>query len=303
MTIFMGIDGGGSNLRVVLIDAEMNLLCEVTKGSANPNLIGRKLAAEQIQDAMREALERQPDVTVQGVGIGIAGASAEHASAWLHKTVRAVLPDAHIAAASDNEIALVGALGQAYGMLILSGTGSGVFAINRAGEKLQVGGWGYLLGDEGSGFWIGLQAIKHATLMFDHAQSTLLSEAVLKALNLDNGRGLIEQVYLTDNFVPRVARLAPTVFELVDEDNTATTIVERAADALYEQAQTTMKRLNMASPLIAFAGSIIANDTPVSKILRNRFGEKVRRQPLHRPVVGAALLAKYSFQTSNTKGA
>lgn len=299
MTIFMGIDGGGSNLRVVLMDADSTVLCEVKKGSANPNLIGRKLAAEQIQDAMREALAHHPEATVQAVGIGIAGASAEYASEWLHKTVRAVLPDTQIVAASDNEIALVGALGKPYGVLILSGTGSGVFAINTDGDKLQVGGWGYLLGDEGSGFWIGLEAIKHTTAMYDQADTTPLSDAILKAFDTDNARGLIERVYLTDNVVPRVARLAPTVFSLVDEDETAKHIVQRAADALYHQAQTTMQRLNMQAPPIAFAGSILANTTPVSKLLSARIGAQVQTQPLHRPVIGAALLAKYSFQIDN----
>lgn len=292
MTYFMGIDGGGSNLRVAIIDKNATVAIEVSKGSANPNLIGREASAQHIQAAMREALSAMPDVTIEAVGIGIAGASAEYAAEWLHQTVSAVLPDAHIAAASDNEIALVGALGQSYGVLILSGTGSGVFAINADGEKLQVGGWGYLLGDEGSGYWIGLQALKHATYAYDSDEPTALSEAVLNALDLDDGRGLIEVIYLQDNLVPRVARLAPLVFSLVETDTIAAQIVEIAADALYQQTQLAIQRLKMIDPPIAFAGSIIANKTPLSTQLRERFNLADHPQALYRPVIGAALLAK-----------
>ena len=71
-----------------------------------------------------------------------------------------MLPAAQIALSSDVEIALVGALGQRLGIVVLAGTGSAAYGVNRAGDALLVGGWGYLLGDEGSGYWIGAEALR-----------------------------------------------------------------------------------------------------------------------------------------------
>ncbi|MEO1287640.1 MAG: BadF/BadG/BcrA/BcrD ATPase family protein, partial [Chloroflexota bacterium] len=234
MPYFMGIDGGGSALRVAIIDDTATVIVEVTEGTANPNLIGREGATHHIQSAMRLALEQCSDVI--GVGIGIAGASAEYATDWLLSVVHGVLPSAHVAPASDNEIALVGATGQREGLLILSGTGSGVFGINADGDKLQVGGWGYLLGDEGSGYWIGLQALKHATHCYDANETSLLYEAILTELNIDSGRGIIEAIYLSEKPVPTIACLSPIVLALAGRDDTVDAIIQQAIHGLREQA-------------------------------------------------------------------
>ena len=123
MTLYMGIDGGGSNLRVVIVDEQMQILVTVQRGTANPRIIGQEQSALLIQDAMREALAQVTE-PVRGVGIGIAGASAVYARDWLHEVIHAVLPDVHVAAGSDYEIALVGANSAREGILLLAGTGS-----------------------------------------------------------------------------------------------------------------------------------------------------------------------------------
>lgn len=298
MNRYMGIDGGGSTLRVAVIDHAANVLVEVTEGTANPNLIGRDAATQHIQSAMQAALAPVGDVA--GVGIGIAGASAEYAEDWLLSVVRGVLPSVHVAAASDNEIALVGATGKREGLLILSGTGSGVFGINPQGEKLQVGGWGYLLGDEGSGYWLGLQAIRYATRCYDRGLSTPFYEAVLTELGTNNGRGIIQAVYLNEKPVPTVARLAPTVLAFAEQDADARAIVQQAVDDLAQQASIAMQRLKMPEPTIAFAGSILQHENPVSQGLAAALNLPQIPQALYRPVIGAALLAQFSLKDARS---
>jgi glucosamine kinase len=161
MRYYIGIDGGGSHLRAVLVDETMHVLREVVRGKANPNTLGLQQASERIQQALRDVVQDFPE-PIHAVGIGIAGAPKAIAEKWLRDTVKAALPLAEVVPSSDEEIALVGAHGERRGVLVLAGTGSIAHAVNDAGEGLTIGGWGYLMGDKGSGYWLGLQAQTHA---------------------------------------------------------------------------------------------------------------------------------------------
>lgn len=140
MRRFMGIDGGGSNLRVVIVDERMNELALQRSTTANPSVIGFDTSKTLIQQTIREALSQANMDTVDAVGIGIAGAAATRSQDWLESLVLEVLPETHIVASSDAEIALVGALGQRHGILILAGTGNIAYGVNTKGESAYLGG-------------------------------------------------------------------------------------------------------------------------------------------------------------------
>jgi N-acetylglucosamine kinase-like BadF-type ATPase len=257
-----------------------------------------------IQSAIRIALGRAKLSAdqIHAAGLGIAGASAEHSAEWLQETMRAALPNAHIAASSDIEIALVGAQAKRYGVIILAGTGSVAYGVNAHGESVLVGGWGYLLGDEGGGFWLGLQALKHATHDYDTrpAHPSRLTVRVLESLKLTTGRGLIGYTYGTGKIDVRgIAELASLVLEESESgEPNAQQIVEQAADALASLVRLTQMRLNMPhNPSdIAFAGGLLQSETPLSKRLCARLNLDALPQPTHPPVMGAALLAKLRFE-------
>lgn len=163
MSYYLGIDGGGSNLRVALVGESLNPIVEARRGSVNPNVVGFDEAKALIQSAVNEVMVA--GAPLSGVGIGIAGASL--AQDWMRGVITEVLPDVPVTTALDVEIALVGALGAHEGVLVLAGTGSVAFGVNGQGQTAQAGGWGYLLGDEGSGYWLGMQAIRALTQWSD----------------------------------------------------------------------------------------------------------------------------------------
>ena len=157
MTYYMGIDGGGSTVRVVIVTPDLTICGQSEGPTVNPGVVGSENAANTIRQAMRTAL-KSANLTadqIAAVGIGVAGAAAYHSADWLRAVVGAVTPQARIVPSADFEIALVGALGQREGVLVLAGTGSLAYGVNAAGETALVGGWGYLLDDAGSGYWIG----------------------------------------------------------------------------------------------------------------------------------------------------
>jgi N-acetylglucosamine kinase-like BadF-type ATPase len=299
MTLYMGIDGGGSNLRVVIVDEQMQIRVTVQRGTANPRIIGQEQSAALIQDALREALAQVTE-PVHGVGIGIAGASAVYARDWLVNVIHVVLPDVHIAAGSDYEIALVGANGTREGVLLLAGTGSVAFGVNAAGQSLQVGGWGYLLGDEGSGYWIGMKALQVVTKIIDgQLQATSsLKQQIMDELQLPQSSDILAWVYgQKPTPVASVAQLSGIVLEAAASgDEQAQMIITQAADQLVHLARTTMRQLNMSEARIAFAGGLLESQNRLSAQVIEKLGLSEHPQAQYPPMIGAALLAKLTLE-------
>ena len=290
MTYVIGIDGGGSGVRVVVTTPDLTVLGSAEGASANPNSAGREAAAQAIQQTIHAALA-SANLTagdVSAVATGIAGTVTLRD--WVRQTVSVVLPDAAIHVATDFEIALVGANGERRGILILSGTGSVAFGVNAAGESLQVGGWGYLLGDEGSGYLLGLQALQAIVRAADgRGQPTRLTDAILQALNLSEPSDLIQWIYSTTR-TRDVARLAPLVLAAAD-DPAAQAIITECVRELALMAHTVAHRLQIEHPAYAFAGGLLSKANPVSKGLCAALGIPVLPVPKYPPVIGAALLA------------
>lgn len=303
--LFMGIDGGGSNLRIVIVNAKLEIICAHTGGSANPSLIGRDRSQAKLHHGIAQALAkaslRHEDIAA--LAIGIAGASKTHSLDWLMKTVRHALPKCLIAASSDLEIALVGAHGRRLGILLLAGTGSAVYGIGRDARELQIGGWGYLLGDQGSGFWIGRQILRQVITEADQdapIQADSLSRQCLDALALRQPRDLIHWLYRSDDApIAQVASLAEVALKAANcGDCQAKAIITAAAEHLARQAGLMRARLHWQDAPIAFAGGLLDNDNPLSLALARRLGLEQRPIAKHTPVLGAAILAMWHWRAT-----
>ncbi|MBC6935521.1 MAG: hypothetical protein DWB42_06740 [Chloroflexi bacterium] len=296
MTCVVGIDGGGSTVRAVVMDENLFILGQSSGGAVNPNLVGRDAAAETIRTVVRLALANASLAPEQigAVGIGVAGADAAHSGDWLRETVRDVLPDAAVAASSDHEIALAGAFGERRGILVLAGTGSLACGANAAGDYVRVGGWGYLLGDEGSGFWLGLEGLRAVARAADgRSRKTGLTAALLERLGLADAGVLAAWLYWADTpRNPEIAALAGVVLEQAALGETAAqTIVEQAARDLALAARAVQRRLNMEPLPLAFAGGLLTAPNSLSSRLCELLGLADIPVPRHPPVVGAAILA------------
>lgn len=294
MNYYIGVDGGGSNLRVALVDETMHLLREVVRGKVNPNTLGIQQASDRIQQALSEITDgfNEP---IRAVGIGISGAPKAIAENWLRDTVKAVLPMAVVVPSSDEEIALVGANGERRGVLVLSGTGSIAHGANDAGESLTIGGWGYLMGDKGSGYWLGMQALEAYIRHEDGTDTrpTSLVERVRQACGFKDRFDIIPWLYQPAPDSSKVARLAPLVLEEAQAgDAHARHIIEEGAAELALLAQTIVRRLHITQPRYAFAGSLLTHPTPLAEALCRRLRLPALPQPRYTPLIGAALLAR-----------
>jgi N-acetylglucosamine kinase-like BadF-type ATPase len=300
MHYFMGIDGGGSNLRVLIVDADMNQLALVRGATANPSIIGFDALKILLEKSIVGALSNAKLNRVDAVAIGIAGAPASRSAAWLRKTIANILPEIHIVVSSDDEIALVGALGERQGILILAGTGSIGYGRNAAGESLQVGGWGYILGDGGSGYFLGSQALQLLVQAEDDpfGEQSAMIDKLRQEPHFANRNSLITWLYSErDSTVARVATLAEVVLEAAAEgDVEALSIIEEGAAFLANWVQLLKRRLKMPTARIAFAGSLLSHDTLLCRQLMANLEILERPVAQYEPVFGAGLLAKLDFE-------
>lgn len=299
--LYAGIDGGGSNLRIAVVDARLATIVTQSAGPANPSVIGRERAQAHIRELVRATLQ-QADISpkrIAAAGIGIAGASNLHSRDWLLETLAPRLPDSRIVPSSDLEIALVGALGRRHGILLLAGTGSAVFGCAPDGTQLQVGGWGYLLGDEGSGYWIGRQLLRGIIAAHDQGSGlTELGAACLDELALANVRDLVGWLYLGNEAqAARVAGLARLALDMARAGNCeANRLVATAATHLARQVESLRSRLDYPGAPIAFAGGLLATDNALSAAITRQLKLPGRPKALYSPAIGAALLAQLEWR-------
>jgi glucosamine kinase len=176
---YLGIDGGGSGCRARLCDAGGQVRGAAVAGAANiaSDPAG---ALTQLMQVAREAMAGHCAPTEVCVVLGVAGANIPSAAAALTGALAAAMPFVRLAVVSDAATALAGAVGPRDGVLAAIGTGS-VFASQRESRVRQIGGWGYQLGDEGSGAWMGRQAMMLALRALDgFTPMTPLLQAVVQ---------------------------------------------------------------------------------------------------------------------------
>lgn len=286
--LVLGLDVGGTSTRAVLCSADGALLGRGTAAGGNPRS-NPELAADHLQQAIGQALARHPARQPAAVAVGAAGAGHRQVRATLEHAVRAAGIVAPVAVVPDIDIAFrAGGIG-GDGVLLLSGTGA-VAARYRGYAMVQrCDGMGWLLGDEGSGVWMGQRVLQAVAADLDHrgpaTALTAMVLAVLRVVEPDPRQALVEQVHaLSPSQLGRFAPLALNACQGQDADAVALSIVEAAAALLCGHATTV--GADAAAPLVT-AGGMLARGALADRV---RASFPLARHVTH-PVVGACGLA------------
>lgn len=292
MKFVSGIDGGGTKTIVICSDLDGNILKEQRFGPFNVNSIGKEGFA---------ALMEEICVFLQGMGqcaalcIGAAGCS----NPSMQEVVKTAMEQAGITnwkLVGDHEIALSGALEGKPGICLGVGTGTFCFGKNDNGDSLRIGGWGHLIGDEGSGYALGRDALLAVTHEWDgYGEATSLTRAVKEEMQLDTHEKLVAYVYGNDKSV--VAACSHIVErEAAAGDFVAKAILRNNAKALASQAAATVKRLKMESGEVTLLGGLVENDTVYRGFLREAIAESIPDflciVPRQTAAVGAVIMAR-----------
>lgn len=276
----LAIDAGQSGVRTLEISCDARL-----PGREFPGLHTDRPVTPQLAAIIREALDGR---RVRAVGIGTTALSPTQRADDVLAPLRESVSEVHLA--HDSITSYLGALGERTGAVVAAGTGSVTLAVGPS-RVSRVDGWGHLLGDEGSGFWIGRQALTAAMWAHDgRGPATLLLEE-LEATFEDVTRAYLELQADPDR-VARIAAWAKTVAFLAQEDAVAARISSSAGQMLAHSVATGL-RVAGAEPVVARLGKVFLNPIVAQRFedeLLEVVGEVEISEPLGTGLDGAALL-------------
>jgi len=299
----IGVDGGGTKTIAVLSNLNGKILAKTKTGPSNPNKFSSERAINNLVEAIEKVSKKYPKNKIVFVYIGLAGAlerdkerKKEIKNKLLKEPKLSWLSSKNLIVERDQLVAFQTGTDQKEGVLLIAGTGS--IAIGWKGKKEAIaGGWEYLLGDAGGGFWIGQKALRHICRVIDGlASKTLLFNLILKKLKIKSEGDLIRKIYQPE-VVKIIASISPLVNKAAEkEDKVAKEILIEAAKKIAENGNQVIKKLGFKKESFPL---VLAGSTFQSKIILNRvkkeikkFAPKVKFIKLkEKTVVGAVKLA------------
>ena len=277
---YLGIDGGGSKTAFLLVDEYYNEISHLHTGPSNHLSIGNDAAREAIARGISQLSER-PDI----ICAGFAGAGRPESVNFYKEVLHSIVPEAQVIIESDAFISSIGAIGIDPGILLIAGTGSIVIGRDKDRAMFRVGGWGPYFGDEGSGFWIGREAIRAALRSIDRQSSTEFVQRIATALGMKSITEAVGAWATAKIGVPDVAGLFPPVIAMYP-DEPAKRILTEAAAHLREFVEIAAKRVGLDDCRKSLSGSVAGHP-----IMRNLIGIQFE-EPRHSPEWGAVIWAR-----------
>jgi glucosamine kinase len=242
----LGIDAGGTKTVCLLADDKGVILAEGRGGGANLQAHGELEVEKVLHHVMDTALGNR-DIRPAAICLGIAGVDRPQDAEAVRGIMRRIGAKTRTLVVNDALVALVAGAGENPGVVLIAGTGSIAYGRNASGRAARAGGWGYLLGDEGSGFWIGRRALSAIVRAADgRGPSTQLTDLVMNRLKLVRPSDLIRETYYRDLKRTAIAGLAPLVQQARDSgDAVASEILKQAAAELTAAAASVVNKLGM----------------------------------------------------------
>lgn len=301
MTLRIGVDGGGTKTRVVILDEAGAQRAEVTVGPSAIRTGGVDDAAEVILNGVREALEQLGEDAPRArlLSVGVAGAGRPREASALRDALRRDGIADEVQVHPDFETAMEDAFGDGPGVLLISGTGSACFGRGPSGAFARCGGWGPFVGDEGSGAWIGRRSLSVIAASHDGREPmTALEGAILTSLQIDEFDQLLP--WAAAATPAQLAQLAtPVMMVAATGDLRANTLLAMAAEELVLHVRTLARQLfvdERADVPVALAGGLLQRGTLLRSLVERRLksavpGGHVRHDPVD-AARGAITLAR-----------
>lgn len=300
--LVIGIDGGGSQTVALLADAAGKVVGHGTSGPSNIQSVGIERATQALNEAVAAAFAaaKLTRGTVAATALGMAGVDHPDAVAVVRDIAESLNLARRVEVVIDALLLLEAGTPDGWGLAVIAGTGSIAFGRTQDGRFDRSGGWGYLLGDEGSAYALGLGGARAVARASDGcAQPTVLTEKILAFMSLRQPLEMIDAVYRGPWDRARLATIAPIVLAAAEEgDAVADQIVESEASKLARTAAGAARKLGLPADRLplAITGGVILN----SLHYRERFLACVRSlgiqpepvTPVEEPAEGAIRIAR-----------
>jgi len=300
MRYVLGVDGGGTHTLCILADLEGNVLGQGQAGPSNFQAVGVGEAIGAIRRAIEGAVAGVPSFSfpVEAICLGLAGVDTPQDAALIRGQVEALNIARQVCVVNDTEIALIGGVGGERGVVVVAGTGSAAFGCDGEGCKAHAGGWGWILGDEGSAFDIGQRGLRAVVRALEgRGEATALVEGLMQRWNLASQEELVASLRARSWSRADVASLAEWVTDAARAgDATARQIMTRAGEELGLLATTVIRQLQMRGEFgVVLTGGVFRAGEMVSEPLRQKVHAITPAArlmpPIHPPVLGAVFVA------------
>lgn len=318
--LVLGVDGGGSKTVAWLAEVDSTtspggpggtlerrhsprILGRGAAGASNFQTVGRRAALENVGQAVEAAFRDagRPAGPVACAVLALAGCDRAENLRALEQWASARHLAASLQIVHDAASVLAAGTPEGWGVALIAGTGSFAFAQRPDGFSTRAGGWGYLLGDEGGGYWLAMEGLRAAARAAEaRGPETTLLHAFLKHFELNEPLELISAVHRSADDRAALAGLAELVLAEADHDAVARAIVDRAGDELAGLVASVVRRAGLTCPFpLAMAGGVLVH----GRALRDRVAERLESEGLEphptslvpEPVAGAVWLAAHQL--------
>ncbi len=266
----LAVDGGGTKTQAIVADLEGKVLARGLGPSSNHHRVGfdafGRALTTAIDGALQHVLGPRPKegpawhaAPIAAACFGLAGVDCLEDETLVSSWVKAQRIAPSFVVVNDSELVLAAGTPEGWGVALISGTGSVCLGRSKDGRSRRAGGWGPLLGDEGSGYQIALRALRAATQTADgRAGAQALLQAVLRHWGLADASALIPHVYSSTMNQSELAGLAVVILELAGKgDPVAAGIVTDAAEQLAAHVDALVRQLGLTRPPLALAGGVL----------------------------------------------
>jgi N-acetylglucosamine kinase-like BadF-type ATPase len=297
--LLLGLDGGGSKTHVVVAGADGRILGRGSAGASNYQYVGEARAIAEISRAIEQAYAAagEPLRPADAACFGFGGADTPEEMAAMQSWIRRHEWARRYLLLNDGLLPLYAACPDGHGAAVVAGTGAIMWAQTRDGRIARASGWGYLFGDEGSGYSLGSETLRHIMRGADgRGPRTALAERVLAHWQLPDTRHLLLHLYGREVLPAEIAGLARVALECAaDGDAVALGIARAGADELAQAVEAAMRGVGLRPPAtLAYTGSLLVK----SALYRALFGEAIRARVgpvdlrgVELPVLGALAAA------------
>jgi len=297
MDVFLGVDGGGTHTRALLVDRDGQILNRASTGSTNINQHSEKIVCERLNSLCAEALGGYESAYAC---FGLAGSASMKNSIRLNSILSQIpkLETRKTLLTTDAKIALHGAFNGGYGIVLIAGTGSICILSSAKNPFARFGGKGLPCGDPGSGYWIGYKALTTVLNQLDDAlEETLLCNALCNHLSINSGASIRSKLESLRKQSTETATLAPIVCNLArNQESHSEAIVDEAVEHLYNLLQEAVEQFKEASIPVVLAGGVLSKETIIRERLTKRIQKQLPNVQLKEPLLtatqGALLLAQ-----------
>ncbi len=294
--LFLGIEGGATRTTALLLDEKGHFIGRAEGGPCNLRLISDDKIVHIWKELHRKSSAGMSSTAApSSVGAFVAGCRTTADQERLKRLVKRAWPGARATVGDDSQSAMAAALGNADGVMLICGTGSIVRA-KKGGRTAQVGGWGHVGGDGGSGYWMGRELLRTIFRKADEKEKTHahpLGQAVLSFLMLATLEDLVQ--WSLEASKAEIASLTPVLFRF-PTNTLAKKILNDAVRQLRDEVDLAARQIGLRAPQVVLNQGIAMHQPRFAKMLSRAIRKKIRGAKVFvsraEGALGAALLAR-----------